>query len=401
MLESPRARGRRAPGGVRRPVDTAADDVAIIAFTSGTTGSRRAACTSTATCSPPATRSRREILGPQPDEVFCRHAAARVHLRARRARAVPAALRGLDGARAAQPGPEPVLEAIARARHRPRCSPRRPPTGRCCGRREPADLDSLRDLRVGRRAAPAPAWPRRGTSGPASASSTGSGRPRCCTSSSPPGRRTRGPGSMRAARPGLRGADRRHADWRRSPAGEVGRLAVRGPTGCRYLDDERQSQYVVDGWNLTGDAFRMDDDGYFWFQARTDDMIISSGYNISGFEVEAALLEHPAVAECAVVAAPDEERGHVVKAFVVLRPEEVRRAGRCRTTSRPGSRRTSTRASSSSWTRCRARPTGKVQRTRCRGTRAMTGRCSRRAGRARAATPTASPRRASSCSSPG
>ncbi|WP_037495864.1 AMP-binding protein [Solirubrobacter soli] len=99
--------------------------------------------------------------------------------------------------------------------------------------------------------------------------------------------------------------------------GEVGRLAVRGPTGCRYLDDERQSVYVRDGWNLTGDAFSMDADGYFWFSARTDDMIISSGYNISGFEVEAALLEHPAVAECAVVAAPDAERGHVVMAYVV------------------------------------------------------------------------------------
>ena len=85
----------------------------------------------------------------------------------------------------------------------------------------------------------------------------------------------------------------------------------------RYLDDPRQSTYVVDGWNLTGDAFRMDEDGYFWFQARTDDMIVSSGYNISGFEVEAALLEHPLVNECAVVAAPDDERGHVVMAYVV------------------------------------------------------------------------------------
>src|SRR3954467_4578389 len=105
------------------------------------------------------------------------------------------------------------------------------------------------------------------------------------------------------------------------PPGEVGRLAVRGPTGCRYLDDPRQSSYVVNGWNLSGDAFRMDEDGYFWFQARTDDMIISAGYNISGAEVESALLEHPAVAECAVVAAPDEERGHVVKAFVVCAPD--------------------------------------------------------------------------------
>ncbi len=100
-------------------------------------------------------------------------------------------------------------------------------------------------------------------------------------------------------------------------AGEVGKLAVRGPTGCRYLDDERQTVYVRDGWNLTGDAFSMDSDGFFWFQARTDDMIISSGYNISGFEVEAALLEHPKVAECAVVAAPDDERGHIVMAYVV------------------------------------------------------------------------------------
>ena len=106
-------------------------------------------------------------------------------------------------------------------------------------------------------------------------------------------------------------------DMNTLPPGAVGRLAVRGPTGCRYLDDPRQATYVRDGWNLTGDAFSMDDDGYFWFQARTDDMIISSGYNISGFEVEAALLEHPAVAECAVVAAPDEQRGHVVMAYVV------------------------------------------------------------------------------------
>ncbi len=107
-------------------------------------------------------------------------------------------------------------------------------------------------------------------------------------------------------------------DMRTLAPGEVGKLAVRGPTGCRYLDDERQANYVRDGWNLTGDAFSMDADGYFWFQARTDDMIISSGYNISGFEVEAALLEHPVVRECAVVAAPDPERGHVVMAYVVV-----------------------------------------------------------------------------------
>ena len=104
------------------------------------------------------------------------------------------------------------------------------------------------------------------------------------------------------------------------PAGTVGKLAVQGPTGCRYLADDRQGQYVRHGWNLTGDAYLVDADGYFVYQARTDDMIISGGYNIAGPEVESALLAHPAVAECAVVGVPDEERGQLVKAFVVLKP---------------------------------------------------------------------------------
>ena len=101
--------------------------------------------------------------------------------------------------------------------------------------------------------------------------------------------------------------------------GEIGRLAVKGPTGCRYLADERQKDYVQNGWNLTGDAYLMDKDGYFHYQARTDDMIISAGYNIAGPEVEGTLLTHPAVAECGVVGWPDEERGTIVKAFVVLK----------------------------------------------------------------------------------
>lgn len=108
-------------------------------------------------------------------------------------------------------------------------------------------------------------------------------------------------------------------DMRDKPRGEIGRLAVRGPTGCRYLADPRQDDYVRDGWNLTGDAFSQDDDGRFHFVARTDDMIISGGYNIAGPEVEAVLLGHPDVRECAVVGAADEERGQVVEAWVVLR----------------------------------------------------------------------------------
>ena len=109
-------------------------------------------------------------------------------------------------------------------------------------------------------------------------------------------------------------------DGRELPRGQVGRLAVKGPTGCKYLDDPRQANYVQNGWNLTGDAYLVDDDGQFVYQARTDDMIVSGGYNIAGPEVESALLLHPAVSECGVIGVTDEARGMVVKAFVVLRP---------------------------------------------------------------------------------
>ncbi|MFZ1815868.1 MAG: AMP-binding protein [Rhizobiaceae bacterium] len=108
-------------------------------------------------------------------------------------------------------------------------------------------------------------------------------------------------------------------DMNEVPRGTVGRLAVRGPTGCRYLADERQKKYVVKGWNLTGDSFIQDEDGYFHFAARSDDMIISAGYNIAGPEVEAALLSHGDVVECGVIGAADEERGQIVQAHVVLR----------------------------------------------------------------------------------
>jgi 2-aminobenzoate-CoA ligase len=104
------------------------------------------------------------------------------------------------------------------------------------------------------------------------------------------------------------------------PANTVGRLAVRGPTGCRYVDGpDLQRKYVQNGWNMTGDSYRMDDDGYFWYEGRTDDMIVSAGYKIPAVEIEAALMGHPQVAECAVIGSPSEERGEIVKAFVVLR----------------------------------------------------------------------------------
>ncbi|AIJ44595.1 2-aminobenzoate-CoA ligase [Comamonas testosteroni TK102] len=126
------------------------------------------------------------------------------------------------------------------------------------------------------------------------------------------------PGATGKAVPGYR-AKVVDEEGREVSPGTVGKLAVQGPTGCRYLNDSRQTKYVSQGWNLTGDAYLMDGDGYFVYQARTDDMIISSGYNIASPEVEEALLLHAAVAECAVIGVADSERGQIVKAFVVLR----------------------------------------------------------------------------------
>jgi len=126
------------------------------------------------------------------------------------------------------------------------------------------------------------------------------------------------PGSTGKAVPGYRAMilDSRGAP---APDGQPGRLAVQGPTGCRYLSDPRQRNYVQDGWNITGDTYIRDGDGYYWYQARSDDMIISSGYNIAGPEVEEALLGHPDVLEAAVVGVSDADRGMIVEAFVVLR----------------------------------------------------------------------------------
>ena len=124
------------------------------------------------------------------------------------------------------------------------------------------------------------------------------------------------PGSTGKATPGYQ-AELLDDDGRLIEGPGVGRLAVRGPTGCRYLADERQADYVVNGWNVTGDVYRRDEDGYFWYVARGDDMIVSSGYNIGAPEVEHAILTHPKVAEAAVVGWPDEDRGQICKAFVV------------------------------------------------------------------------------------
>jgi 2-aminobenzoate-CoA ligase len=127
------------------------------------------------------------------------------------------------------------------------------------------------------------------------------------------------PGSTGRAVPGYQAAVL-DDEGKPVPDGTIGRLAVKGPTGCRYLNDDRQRTYVQDGWNITGDTYLRDAQGYFWYQARSDDIIISAGYNIAGPEIEEALLLHPDVAECGVVGVPDPVRGQIVKAYVVLRP---------------------------------------------------------------------------------
>lgn len=125
------------------------------------------------------------------------------------------------------------------------------------------------------------------------------------------------PGSTGKVVPGYK-AEVWDADNNPLPNGEAGRLAVKGPTGCRYLNGDRQEEYVINGWNVTGDIFTQDSDGYFWFVARGDDIIISAGYNIAAPEVEEAITKHEAVTECAVIGVPDQDRGMIVKAFVVL-----------------------------------------------------------------------------------
>jgi 2-aminobenzoate-CoA ligase len=297
--------------GEFEPVDTAADDVAIIAFTSGTTGVPKG-CVHfhrdlLATC------DTFEILEPQPDEVFSGTPPLAFTYGLGGLVLFPLRF-GASTAPVARPGPEAVLNAV---RERGITTLFTAPTAYrgLLRTARPEDLASLRKCVSAGEPLPAgvaEAWTEK--TGIRIIDGIGSTEMLHIFIAARP----------EAARPGSCGTPVPGYEARivgpameTLPPGEVGRLAVRGPTGCRYLDDERQSVYVVDGWNLTGDAFSMDADGYFWFQARTDDMIISSGYNISGFEVEATLLEHPAVAECAVVAAPDAERGHIVKAFVV------------------------------------------------------------------------------------
>jgi 2-aminobenzoate-CoA ligase len=297
-------------------VDTAADDIALIAFTSGTTGMAKGAMHFHRDLLVVADLFSPEILKPTMDDVFCGSPPIAFTFGLGALLLFPMRV-GASTVLVEKPSPDALLGAIAKEKATILFTA--PTMFRAlCDLVKDYDLRSLTKAVSAGETLPAvtyEAW--RKATGIRIIDGLGSTEMlhifvACAGDDIRPG----------ATGKALRGYEVRVVDdeLRTVPPGTIGRLAVRGPTGCRYLDDpDRQRAYVQDGWNLTGDAYKMDEEGYFWFQARADDMIISAGYNISGPEVEAVLLEHPKVKECAVVSAPDEARGFIVKAFVVLR----------------------------------------------------------------------------------
>ena len=298
------------------PCDTSAGDIAIIAFTSGTTGEGKGTMhahrdiLAICDCFP------RYVLRAEPDDVFCGSPPL----------AFTYALGGLllfplrIGACALlleKASPPQLLEAFVE--HRPTVCFTAPTAYRAiCALMDGHDVSSLRRCVSAGETLPASVFEMwRAATGVRIIDGIGATEMlHIFISASGDDIR---PGSTGRVVPGYRARVVRDDGGEAAP-GEVGRLAVIGPTGCRYLADEaRQREYVRDGWNYTGDSYVRDADGYFWYQARTDDIIVSSGYNIAGPEVENVLLEHEAVRECAVIGLPDEERGQLVTAFVVLR----------------------------------------------------------------------------------
>ena len=297
-------------------VRTAADDVALLAFTSGTTGKPKATM-----------HFHRDVLAIA--DTFSRHV-----LRPRRrdlfAGSPPLAFTfGLGGlvvfpmhAGAAtvlleKAGSDEMLEAVGRHRVTTLCTS---PTAyrAMVPKLQSADISSLRDCVSAGETLPKATWEAfHDSSGIKIIDGIGSTEMLHIFISAA-GAQIR-PGSTGQPIPGYV-AEVQDDDGRPVAAGRIGRLAVKGPTGCRYLRGDLQGDYVKNGWNITGDTYIRDADGYYWYQARSDDMIISAGYNIAGPEVEEALLRHPDVAEAAVIGVPDEDRGMIVKAFVVVRP---------------------------------------------------------------------------------
>jgi 2-aminobenzoate-CoA ligase len=295
--------------------DTAADDVALIAFTSGTTGEGKGTMhfhrdvLAICDCFP------RHVLRPTPDDVFCGSPPFAFTFGLGGLVLFPMRI-GASALLLEQATPPQLLDGIEK--FRPTITFTAPTAYRAmCSQLAGRDVTSLRKCVSAGEALPLAtfeAWER--ATGIRIIDGIGATEMLHIFISAA-GQDIR-PGSTGRVVPGYeaRVVDDGGAEV---PAGTVGRLAVRGPTGCRYLENlERQRAYVQHGWNLTGDSYVRDTEGYFWYQARTDDMIISAGYNISGPEVENVLLLHPRVKECAVVGLPDEERGQAVSAFVVL-----------------------------------------------------------------------------------
>ena len=298
-------------------VETAADDIAIIAYTSGTTGAAKGTVHFHRDLIVICDCWSKHVLQPEPDDIFCgspplafTFGLGGLVLFPMRAGASTLLLE--------QSTPPHLLEAIPR--YRPTIIFTSPTAYRAMlGKTAAYDVSSLRKCVSAGEALPLntfEAW--REATGISIIDGIGATEMlHIFISASGDDIR---PGSTGKVVPGYE-ACIVDDEMREVPRGTIGKLAVRGPTGCRYLaNEERQRAYVRNGWNLTGDAYKEDQEGYFWFQARADDMIVSSGYNIAGPEVENVLLEHSAVLECGVIGAPDEERGHVVKAFIVLRP---------------------------------------------------------------------------------
>ncbi|MBL8383007.1 MAG: AMP-binding protein [Burkholderiales bacterium] len=309
------------PRASRKPptfanLDSAADDVALIAFTSGTTGVPKGTLHFHRDVLAICDVLSRQVIAPAPHDVFIGTPPLAFTFGLGGLFLFPLRV-GATGVLVEQWTPESLLAGIAR--HRATICFTAPTFYRRMAPLAAAhDLSSLRVTVSSGEMLPADtraAW--REASGLEMTECLGSTELLHAFIACRPGAVR--PGATGRVVPGYRAAVLGE-DGRPVPPGTVGRLAVKGPTGCRYLADARQTAYVQDGWNLTGDAYRMDEDGYFWYQSRTDDMIISAGYNIAGPEVEDVLLTHPAVAECGVVGVPDAERGQIVKAFVVLRP---------------------------------------------------------------------------------
>ncbi|MDH5285402.1 MAG: AMP-binding protein [Betaproteobacteria bacterium] len=309
------ARSRAKPAAFAN-CDTAAEDTALIAFTSGTTGQPKGTMhfhrdvIAAADCFPKST------LHASPDDLFTGSPPLAFTFGLGGLLLFPLRI-GASTLLIERPAPEALLDAIAK--HRPTVLFTAPTSYRAMAQQVAKhDLSSLRKCVSAGEALPAATrqlW--KDATGIEIIDGIGSTEMLHIFISHPDSEAR--PGATGKAIPGYR-ASVMDEVGRPLPPGRSGRLAVKGPTGCRYLDDPRQANYVQDGWNYTGDAYRMDEDGWFFYEARTDDMIVTAGYNVAGPEVEGALMMHAAVSECACVAAPDEERGSIVKAFVVLKP---------------------------------------------------------------------------------